>query len=357
MAKKSFLQNLIKGDQLASIAADGVSAAEYSGCLDTGSYILNAVLSGSLYGGVPNNKVTAFAGQSGVGKSFFCLAVVKTFLEQHEEGVVIYYDTEAAITNKMMEERGIDTSRVVIAEPSTIQEFREHAVEKINQYMEVPEDERPPMLIVLDSLGMLSSNKEVTDITEKKDTRDMTKQQLIRGTFRVITLKLAKAKIPLILSNHTYQAVGQYVPTDVISGGGGVVYAASTIATLTRKKDRDDATKEVLGNIITVTMFKSRLSRENKKVEVKLNYDTGLDRYYGLLPLAEKYGIAKKISKKYEINGISAFEKAIYKNPTKYFTEEVMKQLEEAASKEFKYGRDGDEENHIEETEEEENNE
>ena len=117
-----FFRNLVEDikDADTVIAADGTGSAEFTGTIDTGSYILNAALSGSLYGGAPNNKITAFAGESATGKTFFVLGVVMQFLKDNPEGGVVYYDTEAAVTKEMMESRGIDTRRVIIAEPDTI---------------------------------------------------------------------------------------------------------------------------------------------------------------------------------------------------------------------------------------------
>lgn len=335
----SFFKNLVEQikDEDTSLAADGLGSAEFGGHIDTGSYILNAAISGSLYGGVPNNKITAFAGESATGKTFFVLGVVKAFLDSNPEAGVLYYDTEAAVTKTMMEERGIDVNRVIISEPTTIQKFRTHALKTIDMYAETPEKDRPPMMMVLDSLGLLSTTKELEDSTEGKETRDMTKAQVIKATFRTLTLKLAKVQMPMIVTNHVYEVVGSYVPTKEMGGGTGLKYAASTIAYLSKRKEKDGT--EIIGNIIKVKMHKSRLSKENKDVSVLLTYDKGLDRYYGLLDLAEKYEIFKKVSTRYELpDGSKVFGKAINTDPEKYFTPEVMEQLEEAAKKEFKYG-------------------
>ena len=140
-----------------------------------------------MYGGIPNNKITAFAGESTTGKTFFALGVVTQFLNDNPTGGVVYYDTEAAITKGMMESRGIDTQRVIIAEPDSIQKFRTHALRTLEQYEKTPENKRPPMLMVLDSLGILSTEKELSDSAEGKDVRDMTKSQLVRGTFRAVS--------------------------------------------------------------------------------------------------------------------------------------------------------------------------
>lgn len=335
-----FLRDIIKElkDENTSIVADGTASAEFSGFIDTGSYILNALLSGSIYGGIPNNKITAFAGESATGKTFFVLGVVKQFLQDNPTGGVIYYDTEAAVTRQMMESRGIDTRRVVIAEPDTIQKFKTHALKVLDSYDKQPKENRPPMMMVLDSLGLLSTTKEVEDSLEGKDTRDMTKSQVIKATFRVLTLKLAQVQVPMLVTNHVYEVVGSYVPTKEMSGGSGLKYAASTIAYLSKRKEKD-GDGEVVGNLIKVKMHKSRLSKENGEATVLLSYEKGLDRYYGLLDLAEKYGIFKKVSTRYELpNGKTAFGKNINGNPTDYFNEEVLARLDEAAKQEFSYG-------------------
>jgi RecA/RadA recombinase len=334
-----FFRNLVEDlkDEDTVIAADGTGSAEYTGSIDTGSYILNAALSGSIYGGVPNNKVTAFAGESATGKTFFVLGVIQNFLKNNPDAGVVYYDTEAAVTKEMMESRGIDTKRVILAEPDTIQNFRTHALNVIDNYSKQPVDRRPPMMFVLDSLGLLSTTKEMEDTADGKETRDMTKAQVIKATFRVLTLKLAKVKIPMLVTNHVYDVVGSYVPMKEIGGGSGLKYAASTIVMLGKKKDKEGT--DLVGNIIKVTMHKSRLSKEGKKVEVKLSFEKGLNRFYGLLDLGIKHGVFKQVSTRIELpDGTKQYAKTIYNEPTKYFTEEIMGKLEEAAKKEFMYG-------------------
>jgi RecA/RadA recombinase len=163
---------------------------------------------------------------------------------------------------------------------------------------------------------------------------------------------LAKANVPMLVTNHVYDVVGAYVPTKEISGGSGLKYAASSICMLTKKKDKDGT--DIVGNLIKVRMHKSRFTKENKDVFVKLSYDSGLDRYYGLLDLAEKYDIIKKVSTRYELpDGRKVFGKAINENPEQYFTDDIMAQLEVAASKEFMYGQVGvDEEEMVEDASE-----
>jgi len=227
----NFLEDLISelGSEFGSIAADGSSAAEFTGYVDTGCYMFNAVLSGSLFGGLPNNKIYALAGEQATGKSFLALGIVRHFLESDKKASVIYFDTEAAITKDMLEERGIDSRRVLISEPETIQDFRTKAIKFIELYEKKPADKRGPLMMVLDSLGMLSTTKEMEDTAAGKETRDMTKAQIIKATFRVLTLRLAKAKIPMLVTNHVYDVTGAYVPTKEM--GGGCVVAGTEIKT------------------------------------------------------------------------------------------------------------------------------
>ena len=290
-----------------------------------------------MYGGVPNNKITAFAGEAATGKTFFVLGVMSQFLKTNPDGGVIYFDTESAVTNEMMQQRGIDTQRVVKSEPESIQRFRHTSLQVLDNYLEQPLDERRPFLMVLDSLGQLSSSKELEDTAEGKETRDMTKAQVLKATFRVLNLKLAKAGIPLIVTNHTYDVVGSYVPTKEMSGGSGLKYSASTIVMLSKSKERDG--KDIVGNIIKARMQKSRLSRENKLVEVLLTYDKGLDRYYGLIELGESAGVFKKVANRIELpDGRKIYAKQIYENPKEYFTKDVMEALESQAQIVFQYG-------------------
>ena len=340
----NFLNNIIKvsGNKYASVVSEGLDGSDVTGFINSGSFIFNALVSGSLYGGFANNKITAIAGESATGKTYFALSTVKTFLDENPTGIVLYFDTEQAITSQMVSERGIDTTRMAILPVATIEEFRHQAISIVDEYLKQNENERKPMFMVLDSLGMLSTSKEMVDTSEGKETRDMTRAQIIKATFRVLTLKLGVAKIPLVITNHVYSSMGMF-PTTELSGGNALKYAASTIVFLSKKKEKD-ASGDVIGNIIHCKLFKGRFTKENKVVDVRLNYDTGLDRYYGLVDLALESGVFTKTSTRITLpDGSSAFEKNIYENPEKFFTDEVLKKLENAAGKEFKYG--GSEEN------------
>ncbi|MDP7368530.1 MAG: recombinase RecA [Candidatus Pacebacteria bacterium] len=335
-----FLKSIIKevGNEYASIVYDGVEAGDVDSFIDTGSYILNALLSGSLNGGLASNKITALAGESATGKTYFLMGIVKNFLDKYPNAGVIYFESESAITKQMVIDRGIDAKRMVMMPVTTVQEFRTQALKVLDSYLIQNEADRKPLFLCLDSLGMLSTTKEVEDTAEGKETRDMTRAQVLKAAFRVLTLKLGRAKVPMVVTNHTYDVVGSMFPQKEMGGGSGLKYAASTIIYLSRKKEKDGT--EVIGNIIHCKNHKSRLTKENKIVDVRLTYDKGLDRYYGLLELAEKYEIFKKVSTRYELpDGSKQFGKTILNNPKTYFTEEVMHDLEIAAETEFKYAR------------------
>ena len=219
----------------------------------------------------------------------------------------------------------------------TIEEFRSNALKAVDIYLKKDEEERKPCMFVLDSLGMLSTEKEIRDALDDKQVRDMTKSQLVKGAFRMLTLKLGQANVPLIVTNHTYDVIGAYVPTKEMGGGSGLKYAASTIVYLSKKKEKDG--KEVIGNIIKAKTHKSRLSKENRQVEVRLYYDErGLDRYYGLLELGEIGGMWKNVAGRYEMNGKKIYAKQILASPDQYFTEEVMEKLDSIAIEYFSYG-------------------
>ena len=331
-----FLKDIVKeiGDEYTQLAQDIDGREEF---VDTGSYIFNGLVSGSIFGGVSRNKITAIAGESSTGKTFFSLAVVKNFLDSNPDSYCLYFDTEAAVNKGLLESRGIDLSRLVVINVVTIEEFRTKALKAVDIYLKTPIEERKQCMFVLDSLGMLSTEKEIRDALDDKQVRDMTKSQLVKGAFRMLTLKLGQAKIPLLVTNHTYDVIGSYVPTKEMGGGSGLKYAASTIIYLSKKKEKDG--KEVIGNIVKAKTHKSRLSKENKQVEIRLYYDErGLAPYYGLLSLGEKYGVFKKVGNRYEIGEAKVYPKNVYEDPEKYFTPEVMQALDESAQKEYSYG-------------------
>jgi RecA/RadA recombinase len=357
MAKKAkgkteggFLKKLASKVKNASIMEDAVGSAEFTGTIDTGCLMLNALVSGSVRGGIQNNKTIALAGDPSTGKTFFALSILKHFLLSHTEAVGVEYDTEQAITKKMMTDRGIPADRVMLVEPVTIQDFKENVLD-ITDEINTSKDDVPPMMMILDSLGQLSTNKEQANSRDpkKKDVKDMTRPGLVKEAFRMIRYGLARAKIPMIVTNHVYANVGGYGPKKTISGGSGLLYTADTILMLSKAKQETKnkgfsisgkkQEKEYSGVLITVTAYKSRLTRENKSIVCYVDYNTGLDRYYGLIRLALKYGIFTQEGKHIVLpDGKKVFPSAIQADPETYYTTEVLDRLDEAAKTEFCYG-------------------
>ncbi len=171
-----FLKDIVKeiGDDFTQLASDIDSTERY---VDTGSYIFNGLVSGSIYGGVSGNKITAIAGESSTGKTFFSLAVVKNFLDSNPDGYCLYFDTEAAVNKPLLESRGIDLTRVVVINVVTIEEFRSKALRAIDIYLKTNTEDRKPCMFVLDSLGMLSTEKEIRDALDEKQQQQQQQEK------------------------------------------------------------------------------------------------------------------------------------------------------------------------------------
>ena len=303
----------------------------------TGSYILNAMISGSINGGIPDNRITAIAGEQATGKTFYAICIAQHFLETNPDGAVFYFDSESAVTSDMFQNRGLDENRVWHFPVDTIEEFRTQIIRILDNLIKTKEQDRKPLLIILDSLGMLASSKELDDALSDKQVRDMTKSQVIKSVFRIITSKLGKLKVPMIVTNHTYKTMNPYGEATDMGGGSGLKYAASTIIHLSKSKEKDGT--DIVGNIIKVKANKSRFTKENSQVATRLFFDSrGLDKYYGLLELGEKYGVFERKGNRVIVGESSVYPSVILKEPEKYFTEEVMEKLDWAAGQEFNYG-------------------
>ena len=336
-----FLKDIIKetGNEYATLASDGVTGGDVSSFIDTGSYAFNALLSGSIYGGLPNNRITAIAGEAATGKTFFALGVCKSFLDIDKDAGIIYFESENAVSKDMLEQRGIDTKRTVVVPVATVQEFRTQSIKIVDKYLEQEESKRKPIMFVLDSLGMLSTTKEMEDTAEGKETRDMTRSQIVKSAFRVLTLKLGQANVPMIMTNHTYDVIGSMFPQKEMGGGSGLKYAASSIVYLGKRKEKDGT--EVVGNIIHCKNYKSRITKENAQVDVRLSYKHGLDKFYGMLELAEEAGVIKKVSTRIELpDGNKQYAKTINNDPEKYFTKEMLDEVNLYVKKKFSYGEE-----------------
>jgi RecA/RadA recombinase len=330
---KKIKDSLVKENPFVSIVDEGI-ISDVDTYTDTGSYMLNAVLSGDLFGGLPNKKITVFAGETTVGKTYLCFSIMKNFLDSDPDAQVIYMESEGALTREMFIDRKIDSSRVLVVPIQTVQDFRKTSLQVLEEY--IAQGKKGKLLMILDSLGNLSTSKEMEDSLAGKETQDMTRSRLIKSAFRTITLKLSVADVSMIVTNHVYDEQGLY-PRKIMSGGSGIHYNAAVTIFLSKKKDKDSS-GDIVGNILTAKVMKSRFIRENKTAEIYLDYVKGLNKYYGLLDLGIEAGLFTKVGHKYQIGETKAFEKAIYKNPEKYFTDEVLQELNEYVKKSFRYG-------------------
>ena len=333
------IKNLKKTNPYIGLAEEGV-LGDITDYIDTGSYAVNALVSGSIYGGLPGNRITMLAGESTTGKTYFLLTIFAKFLQNNKDSVGVLFETESAISKKMIEDFGMDPQRILIVPVSTIQEFRHQALVIIDNYEKKRGSEEgcPKIIMGLDSLGMLSTTKEVDDMSSGSETRDMTRAQLLRGSFRVLTLKLAKAAIPMVVTNHVYDTMGMYSAKQ-ISGGQGPYLASSIILQLSKKKETQQG--KVVGNIVHVRAKKSRMTVEEEKVDAYINFRDGLSRWYGMITFAVAAGIFEK-SGSYIVtpDGSKTYAKNIMKNPDKYFNSDVLEKIEKYVASRFKYGSD-----------------
>lgn len=247
----------------AAIADDGIAAGDIEGFYDTGSYTLNALLSGSIYGGLPDSKCTGVAAESGVGKTFFALGALNQFLQDEPEGLGLIFESESAISKKMLQDRGIDTTRVGVIPCTTLQEFRTSVLKVIDNYEKQKEKDRKPLFFILDSLGMLATEKEVEDALEGKNVRDMTRSSTVRSVFRVITLRLGRARIPFFITNHVYANV------TAMYGGNEVCLAAGAAIVM-----KDGASKPIesieIGDEVLTIYGSGRVNKTYKYEDAEL---------------------------------------------------------------------------------------
>jgi len=247
MSKNNPFTDVLKvlENEYAAVADEGTSA-DVIGFIDTGSYALNALYSGSIYRGMPANKISALAGEEATGKTFFALGIVKNFLDTNEKALSIIFESEGSVTKEILQSRGVDTKRVLIVPVETVQQFKTQAIRVVENHLATAEKERRPLMLVLDSLGMLSTTKEMNDSNTGKEVKDMTRTAEIKAAFRVITLKLSKAKVPLLVTNHVYQTMGMF-PTKEMGGGCLVSGTKVKMADGTLKEIQDiDIGDEVL---------------------------------------------------------------------------------------------------------------
>lgn len=322
--------------------------------IPTGNYLLNAQISGSLFGGVPNSRSFGVMGDPGTGKSFFCLNVVR---EAQKIGYdVIYCDTEGAIDKSGALKFGIDADRLRYQPIQTVSQFQTFVANVLDVVKKArAAGENPKILLVLDSLGMLSTDKELADAMKGHNAADMgAKAKELRKLFRVITLDLTAAKIPLICTNHVY-AGGGYVPTKESSGGDGPIFAMSVVSFLSKAQLKDGAGTKT-GIVVTSTLKKSRFTVP-EQVKFHISFAHGMNPYVGLQDYVSWEACGIERGKYEEVKNPETGKKVMVFKPNststrwgvkhlgktvastelftdKVFTMEVLKQLDENVIKE-----------------------
>tara|TARA_B100000989_G_scaffold93263_1_gene67691 strand:- start:52616 stop:53728 length:1113 start_codon:yes stop_codon:yes gene_type:complete len=268
--------------------------------ISTGSYALNYLVSGDFHRGVPMGKVTVFAGESGAGKSYFASGnIVKNAQEQ---GIfVVLIDSENALDESWLQALGVDTdeSKLLKLSMSMIDDVAKTISTFMKDYKAMPEEERPKVLFVIDSLGMLLTPTDVDQFEAGNMKGDMGRKPkaltaLVRNTVNMI----GSYNVGMVCTNHTYASQDMFDPDDKISGGQGFIYASSIVIAMRKLKLKEDEdgnkTTTVNGIRAACKVMKTRYAKPFEGVQVKIPYETGMNKYSGLLELFEAKGLLTK---------------------------------------------------------------
>ncbi len=247
--------------------------------------MINVAFSGELDGGIVPGH-TMFAGESKRFKSLFALLCAAAYLKKYDDAVLIFYDSEFGTPKSYFKNLGIDTSRVIHIPVMNIEELK---FDLINQLDNI--DRKEHVMILIDSLGMIASKKELDDAKDEKSVADMTRAKAMKSLFRMATPYLRTKNIPLITINHTYKTLDLF-SKDIVSGGTGAYLAADNIWVIGRRQNKVGT--EVQGYHFVIKIEKSRFTRENVKIPISVTFDKGISRWSGLLELAMEAGYVFK---------------------------------------------------------------
>lgn len=308
--------------------------------IDTGSYALNRLITGDIYKGIPKGRLVGFAGPSGVGKSF---TIGRIIANAQEMGyLTIFFDSENAIDGEFMENLGADPKKIAYFPITTYQELRNHAMNTIDMFKEKYPNQK--IMIVLDSFGNMSSEKEMSDIESKKTNADMGERAKVGGQMMTQMTKFCgKHGIPFLFTAHSYKDTASapnpmYAKT-IMSGGQRAMYMSSAVIMLSKKHDKDDKTKAVKGNIMIAKSDKNRLCKDQEKVECYISYESGPNKYYGLEKDCVEAGLFEQVdSKNFIVKHLGDKKVRINKlfNST-VFTPELLDELNEYCIKKYRY--------------------
>ena len=281
---------------------DGISVGfnDPTDWISTNNYALNYLISGDFNKGIPMGKVTVFAGESGAGKSFICSGnLVKNAQEQ---GIyVILIDTENALDEAWLHALGVDTNenKLLKLNMAMIDDVAKMITEFVKEYKTLPEDQRPKVLIVLDSLGMLLTPTDVNQFEAGDLKGDMgRKPKALTALVRNCVNMFGSLNIGLVATNHTYASQDMFDPDDKISGGQGFIYASSIVVAMRKLKLKEDEDgnkiSEVKGIRAACKIMKTRYAKPFESVQVKIPYESGMNPYSGLVDMFEGKGLLQK---------------------------------------------------------------
>ena len=370
---------------------------------DTGCYILNAAISGDMFGGIVDGKRYMVAGESSTAKSYFTSFMLKGYMDKFPKSIAVIFETEGSTVLEMIDSINIDPARILILPVKTIEDCRnqcmkllseiqetnnkikssnEEATKKIedltNKLNKILKKKKPTdnekkkledhkkeiskcqtkikdpekFIFLIDSLGQLSTSKEVSDIEEGKETKDMTRPGLLKGFGRVSSLEFSVAQVPLLVVNHTYKSMDKY-SGDIVGGGGGPMYMADVCLMLSKGQAKDESNNRIGANI-GVKIYKSRFGKEGIMSHIIIHFAKGLYKYSDLVIKAAEYGVFKKEGNSYVLpDGTTATMKVVRTNFKQYATDINMNAIAKAIKENFKFGQieSSDEEINIEEVE------
>lgn len=259
--------------------------------IDSGNVMFNVLLSGEYDKGYPSGKVVSLAGVSSVGKTYMGLEALRN--AQALGYTAVIYDSEFANNDKeMLKARGINLDQLLYIPVDTVESLK---TSLLNLIEEIGADDK--VIVLIDSIGNLSTVKELADSIEGSEKKDMTRAAQVKALFRTVTLKAGIKQVPVLTIQHTYTQVGSFIPSQQVSGGSGVLYNSSIIVEFTKAQDKDK--DGVVGSIITAKNTKNRFAKEKSKVKFGINYTSGINRYSGLLEWCEESGFFKKDGRGY----------------------------------------------------------
>lgn len=256
--------------------------------IQTSVPMFNVALSGHLDGGITSG-LTVLAGPSKHFKTAFSLFIAKSYMDFYDNAVLLFYDSEFGTPKKYFDSFGIDMDRVIHTPILNIEQLK---FDITKQLMDIDRDDK--LIIVVDSIGNLASKKEIDDALDEKSVADMTRAKQLKSLFRIVTPHLTMKDIPMIVVNHVYKEQGVMYPKDIVSGGTGVTLSSDTIFIIGRQQDKEG--KEVVGYDFIINVEKSRYVKEKSKIPITVSFDSGIEKYSGLMDVALEGGFVDKPS-------------------------------------------------------------